>query len=50
MPPTNPTPPRTATWLVSNLVTNQIEEVLDTELASSRLRAGVALRAFQQAG
>ena len=45
-----PTPPCTAVWLVSNLVTNQIDEVLDTELASSRLRAGVALRAFQQAG
>lgn len=41
---------QSAVWLVSNLVTNQIDEVLNTELASSRLRAGVALRAFQQAG
>jgi len=46
----HPTRLPSATWLVSNLVTNQIDEVLNTELASSRMRAGVALRALQQAG
>ena len=40
----------TAAWLVSNLVSNEIDEVLTTELASSRLRAGISLSRMKDAG
>lgn len=37
-------------WLVSNVKTADLGEVLNTELASSRMRAGVSLQAFAKAG
>ncbi len=36
--------------MISNLVNNQFDEVLTTDLASSRLRAGICIAAFQAAG
>ena len=41
--------PRVA-WLVSNVKTADPDELLNTELASSRMRAGVCIRACRQAG
>lgn len=41
--------PRVA-WLVSNVKTADPDELLHTELASSRMRAGVCIRACRQAG
>ena len=37
-------------WLVSNVKTADPDELLNTELASSRMRAGVCIRACRQAG
>ena len=37
-------------WLVSNVKTADPDELLHTELASSRMRAGVCIRACRQAG
>jgi len=37
-------------WLVSNVKTSDPDELLNTELASSRMRAGVCIRACRQAG
>lgn len=36
-------------WLVSNLKTNDFEELFNTELASSRMRAGVCISGCQKA-
>jgi hypothetical protein len=37
-------------WLVSNVVSNDHQELFSTELASSRLRAGVCIKGCMQAG
>ena len=36
-------------WLVSNVRTNDFEELFTTELASSRMRAGVCISGCQKA-
>jgi hypothetical protein len=39
-----------AAWLVPNMKTSQPQELLSTEMASSRLRAAVCMEALQEAG
>ena len=41
---------KSVAWLVSNVVSNQHEELFNTELASSRLRAGVCIKGCLESG
>lgn len=42
--------PKPIAWLVSNVVSNAHEELFNTELASSRLRAGVCIKGCLESG